>query len=116
MAEQGSEQRKYKITPPIISIPKGPAKDNPNERPPKEALREKSYAQGTKGPKKTSKIRKPSDLTPTTRQVVGDSKTASPEKELKVKENSQENIRLGVEPGVKTSYEQDSLSSDSSEK
>ena len=32
VVEQGSEQGKEQITPPILSIPKGPAKDKPNER------------------------------------------------------------------------------------
>ena len=35
VAEQGNEQRKEKITPPIISIPKVSSKDNPNKFPPK---------------------------------------------------------------------------------
>ena len=61
MAEQVSEQDKDQITPPILIILKGPAKDDPNERSPKEDLSEKSYAQGTKRPKKPPKIRKPSD-------------------------------------------------------
>ena len=45
VAEQVSEQRKDHITPLLISIPKGTAKDNPNELPPKKSLGYKPYAQ-----------------------------------------------------------------------
>ena len=69
-------------------MPRGPAKENPNERSPEEALRGKSYTKWTKGPKKNPKIREPSDPALHTRQVGEDSKTPSPEKELKIKENS----------------------------
>ena len=41
VTEQGSEQGKEQITPPIPIIPKGPTKDNPNERSPEEALGDK---------------------------------------------------------------------------
>ena len=76
------------MIPPIPSIHKGPSKDSCNQHSPNEAFREKSYAQGTKGPNKTPKIVKPSDPAHPTRQVGEESKTLSPQKELKVKENS----------------------------
>ena len=62
MVEQGSEQGKYQITPPITSIPKISEKYNPNERSSKEALRDKSYGQGTKVTKKPPKLKKPQTL------------------------------------------------------
>ena len=80
MTEQGIEQGKEKITLTTPRITKLPTKENPNKLSPEEALREKSYAQGTKGPKKTPKIIKPSEPALLTRQVGEDSKTPSPEK------------------------------------
>ena len=56
--EQGSEQGKEQTAHLIPRITKVPAKDNPNERPPKESLREKSYAQRNKGPKEQRKPQK----------------------------------------------------------
>ena len=85
MLEQGSEQGKEQITPSIPSITKGPSKYNRNEHSSKESLKEKSYTQGTKGPKKIPRIIKPLDPALLTIQVGEDSKTPSPKKELKVK-------------------------------
>ena len=50
--EQVVKERK----PSINRIPKGPFKDKPNKNFPKVVLMEKSYAQGTKSQKKTTKI------------------------------------------------------------
>ena len=89
------------IKPPIPIIPKDPSKDKPNKLFPKVALMDKSYAQGTKGLKKTPKIRTFSDPALLTRQENLRSNPQSPEKELKEKDNSQQNISLGKFPGNK---------------
>ena len=62
---------------------------------------DKSYEQGTKRQKKNPKIRTFSDPALLTRQDTVRSKTQSPEKELKEKDNSQQNISLGKVPGNK---------------
>ena len=84
MAEQGSEQGKEQIT---LQLPVYiRSQDNPNEHSSEKALREKQYAQGTKGPKTIPKNIKHSDPALTTRQVGEYSKTPPPQKEIYVKE------------------------------
>ena len=76
--EQVVEERKHSIT----IIPKGPSKYRPNELFPKVALMEKSYAQGTKGLKKTPKIGTFSDPGILTGQETVRSKPRYSEREL----------------------------------
>ena len=73
---QGVEERRYSIP----SITKGPSKDNSDELYPKEALMDKPYTQGTKGPKKEPKIITESDPALPTRQVTDNSRTPPPKK------------------------------------
>ena len=85
----------------ILIITKGPSKDKPNKLFPKVALMDKSYAQGTKVLKNPPKIRTFSDPALLTRQETMISNPQSPEKELKEKDHSQQNISLGKVPGNK---------------
>ena len=62
---------------------------------------DKSYAQGTKCLNNSPNIRTFSDPALLTRQETVRSNPQFPEKELKEKENSQQNISLGKVPGNK---------------
>ena len=96
-----NEQLGEEIKPSISMIPKSPYKEKPNTLFPRVALTEKSYAQGTKRLKKNPKIRTFSEPALFTRQDTMISKPQFPEKEIKKKYNSEQNISLGKVPGNK---------------
>ena len=62
VSEQGSEQGKEQTTSPIISTPKGPAKDNPNERSPEEYIRGNKMNKGSKDQRNPLKLENPQTL------------------------------------------------------
>ena len=115
VAEQESEQGKEQIKPSILIIPKGQAKDNPNERPPQVIPHGEFIFTRDQRTKEKPKIRKPSDPALPIRQVGEESIPPISPKRTQGKGKFTRKHKPRIRTREKNSHKKDSLSSDISD-